>query len=1781
MRILPFVYWRLVILAALSCGQVNRSANAQSSGPTILQVIPAPGFVEELSSITVFFSQSVTGVLPVDFLVNGVPATSVTGAGARYTFQFAQPPYGPVEISWGTLHTIFNLNNPPQRFDGGLAGATWAYQLSNPAGPTLLSEIPVPGTVLNRLSEVEVRFDQPVTGVDASDLKLNGIAATSLSGTGAGPYRFIFAQVPAGQALLEWIPAHGIATDEPIPHAFKGATWRYTVDPLKPIPAVIINEILAENQTGLLDEDKDPEDWIELYNGGEQPVNLEGWSLSVDREDEGQWVFPSVNLPARGYLLVWASGKDRSGPPLYRSLHTNFKLNPNGDTLRLFGPELPRVSVSELEYPAQSPNYSYGRQIDAAGVAWRYFAPPTPTQANSLSTITGRVEAVHFSVERGFFNAPFTLSLASKTPDAEIRYTLDGSPPTTTNGTVYLSPISIANTRVVRASAFAPNRLPAGIATHTYLLNLANNRRLLPVLSLVTATNNLYGRSGIMEYSPRNTTKHGAAWERPTSVEWIRPEDNDGFQMDAGLRVAGGDYIRQRYNYRVQSPPEGKYSFRLYFRGDYGAGQLKYPVFPASTLDSYNTLHLRAGMNDPSNPFLKDEFIRALSLDVGIPACHGTFVYLFLNGVYKGLYNPCERVDDDFLQAYRGGAELWDVMGPNSAAIRGDTTAWTQLRAAARKDLTVLTNYLDVAARMDLPNFIDYLLPLLWADNDDWPHNNTRAAREKKAGAPFRFYPWDAEFAFTGHPVSYDTLANTLSSVNPPWGTTDYQAIFNSLKKAPEFKLLFADRVHRAFFNDGPLTDPRIRTRYSALKGQVAPAIANFNDVIGPWITARRRYVTNSFQRAGLLASSNAPTLSQFGGPVRPGFSLTLQNLSGAIWFTTNGTDPRVAFSGSVAPASREYRSPLTVAQPMHILARSLDGTNWSALVDATFRTTTEANPLRISEIMYHPLGGDAFEYIELRNTGALPVDLSGYIFEGVQFRFPIPFPILEPGESLILASDARPADFQRQYPQARVAGWFGGSLSNGGERIRLLDSEGRLVTSVEYKDQAPWPAAADGAGSALELTNLAGDPNDPANWHASILGGTPGSPNSVPLRSVLEICELSAGSNDDWIELHNRSAAPVRIEGWSLSDDPSPRQFVFPPGTPALPADGYLQVKCRRDAVADLSVAPFQLDRDGETIALYSPDGERQDIVSFGPALDGFTLGQVDGRWTLCSPTPAGVNRPADLGDLSQLTINEFMASPESGGDWIEFYNGSSAPVSLFGCTLVTSNAIAQVLTPVFVGPTNFVVLWADDSPIPGHLNLKFPAAGGSITFIAPSGQELDRVVYTTQLPGTSMGRLPDGTGTMQPLPYTPTRGGSNDRVNLGTDVRISEILALASSGADSLELENISPAVMALDAWTLELQTATGPNFRWPLPQNTSLAPRARLALSFGAGTFPGLALPNALSVPQELPNEGATLVLRDTFGRMHDRVAYGPQLPDRSIGRVGSDWVLLDAPSLGSANGQPAALDAGSELRINEWLAGGGTNDFVELYNPAALPVSLGGWVLTDDPSIFGSTNRRIAALTFIAPRAFVSFHTDDADVNAGNHLAFKLDRLGETLRLLNPSGQIVDSVDYVAQRDSISEGRFPDGAGQIKRFPDGATPGTSNSRLIVDRDQDGMSDSWEITHKLNPSSPADALLDADGDGASNLDEFHMGTDPHDALSHFALTVAIDATTRLNLRFRAEPDVSYLVQYADNIANAQWIDLAQITPSLSGRDVEVADNSAARSGPATRFYRVIIAP
>ena len=102
---------------------------------------------------------------------------------------------------------------------------------------------------------------------------------------------------------------------------------------------IAITEFMASNAKTLVDADGDFSDWIEVQNTSSRPVNLLGWSLT-DRPDlTAKWKFPATNLNAGAFLVVFASGKDRTnaGAPL----HLNFRLSANGDYLGLFPPEVP------------------------------------------------------------------------------------------------------------------------------------------------------------------------------------------------------------------------------------------------------------------------------------------------------------------------------------------------------------------------------------------------------------------------------------------------------------------------------------------------------------------------------------------------------------------------------------------------------------------------------------------------------------------------------------------------------------------------------------------------------------------------------------------------------------------------------------------------------------------------------------------------------------------------------------------------------------------------------------------------------------------------------------------------------------------------------------------------------------------------------------------------------------------------------------------------------------------------------------------------------------------------------------------------------------------------------------------------------------------------------------------------------------------------------------------------------------------------------------------------
>ncbi len=1651
--------------------------------PVIVGVSPAPGStVNTLTQVVVQFSEPITSLSADDLNISGVGATGVSAAGNFYTFTFAQPPPGTVAMTWTVGHGITDLATPGNPFDEFGPGGTWNYTLVDNVPPTVSLLFPAAGATVQALGQIEVTFSETVVGVNAADLLVNGVPATNVIALPNSVYQFQFAGAATGPVSVAWAGGHGITDVATAPNPFAGGSWNYTVDPNANVLGVVINEINVSNQSGARDENGEEQDWIELYNAGSGSVNLAGWSLSDDADEPGRWVFPTRTILPGQYLVVWASAKDRRAPTGTNRFHTNFKLAGDGEFLGLFTPDSPRQLASGFspKFPEQRNDSSYGR--DAQGV-YRYFGTPTFNATNGVSTIEGVVSRVHFSAERGFFTAPFTLVLTCPTRGATIRYTLDGSEPTPGSGVLYTGPLNVNNSLFIRAGAFHTNQLSSKITSHSYLYNQSAAIRSLPALSIQTATNNMLGTNGIIgmfggtgppnnawtavnsgDY--HNPTKKGIQWEKPNSVEYILPGDNSGFQIDCGIRVQGSDWTRPRYG------PSDKFSFRLYFRGDYSARDLGYQWFPDGIVQDFDQIVLRAGHNDISNPFLRDELARQLHADMGQVAVHGNWVNFFVNGVYKGYYNPCERVEAGFLQKWHGGSNSWDVITVGSLPQGdGDTVDWNSLRNYINtQDATVPAVYNEVLRRMDVANFIDYLLVNSYGATWDWPHNNWRAARERVPTGKWRFYIWDAEGAFgeyDGRSASSDSFTGVTSPLLG--GAEPIPQYYTRLRNSAEFRLLWADRVQKHYFNGGALSDTNVTQRFLQMRGELSQVIPGFNNnILTTFIPQRRPNMFSQFNTYSLYAS-NAPVFNQHGSNVAAGFALTMTAPgAGTIWFTTNGADPRVMFSGAVSNAATAYTGPVTLGQSMVVKARTLNAGTWSALTEAPFDVSARGVPIRISEVHYNPPGGTAFEFIELQNIGTAPVDLSGMSFSGVTYAFGNGT-TLAAGARLVIASDVSPGSFAIVYPGVVVTGYYVGSLNNGGERLALIDLTGNVITSVDYDDANGWPLAADGGGFSLENINLYGDPDDPANWRASaVSGGTPGAANATALTAVVRLNEVlaenlgvvnHAGTFPDFVELANTSGVIVDVGGWSLTDNDNARQFVFPPGS-TIDANGFLTVWC--DATTNATPGlhtGFALDGQGDRVYLYNAATNLVDALTFGRQLPNASVGRVGGAWVLNTVTTNAANIAASVSPGSALSINEFLANAPTGfPDWIELYNSSALPVALRGLFLSNTQTVHQITSLSFLPAFGFIQLFADEGVGPDRLDFKLSALGGTIILYDASATEVNRLSYTAQTEGVTRGRLPDGTATIVNFTGTASPGASNYAATYTGPV-LNEVLArnataltnAAGNAADYVELFNGGGSPFSLAGFSLGLDSATP---HWSFPPGASIAGGSYLVI-WCDNARPASTNSGDYNTGRALSGESGGAYLFNTASQLVNSVEYGFQIENRALGLVSSVWRLLTTNSPGVANGTAATLGTSSGLRFNEWLADSADGpDWFELYNSTNLPVELSGLILTDDPTSSGTNEFRIPALSFIGASNFVQCLADSQPDQGRNHVNFSLDALGDTLRLYQSNGSnIIDTVFFAAQPLGVSQGRLPDGnTNTLFTFPNSASPAASNYRLI---------------------------------------------------------------------------------------------------------------------------------
>lgn len=207
-------------------------------------------------------------------------------------------------------------------------------------------------------------------------------------------------------------------------------------------PKPLITEFLSKNQAGLTDEDGQTSDWIEIHNPHTEPRNLGGYHLTDSKSKPTRWTFPEgTTIPPGGYLVVFASGKNRTEPG--KPLHTDFSLSSGsltsscqaggGDYLGLVHKDGTVLSPEWNPYPGQMADVSYGLLSPDPSGQGVHFARPTPGAPNEASSALA--ERVSFNPKSRAFGSPLLVALSVASKSAQIRYTTNRSRPIAVAGT--------------------------------------------------------------------------------------------------------------------------------------------------------------------------------------------------------------------------------------------------------------------------------------------------------------------------------------------------------------------------------------------------------------------------------------------------------------------------------------------------------------------------------------------------------------------------------------------------------------------------------------------------------------------------------------------------------------------------------------------------------------------------------------------------------------------------------------------------------------------------------------------------------------------------------------------------------------------------------------------------------------------------------------------------------------------------------------------------------------------------------------------------------------------------------------------------------------------------------------------------------------------------------------------------------------------------------------------------------------------------------------------------
>ncbi|MGH1362711.1 MAG: lamin tail domain-containing protein [Calditrichia bacterium] len=921
----------------------------------------------------------------------------------------------------GELHTNFKLSSSGEYLglvqpDTTLIAAEFRpdyplqitdISLGNVGSTIYFFDSPTPGTA-NSVGTVDLALSDNSVGEESpndtyigtlitTDLDTATSVTYSLTDDAGGRFKVVGNEVQvANSSLLDFATdsTHQITARS----TYNGST---TVDKTLTInveqlytTSLEVSEFMASNGTILQDEDNEYSDWIEIRNTGSSSVDLEDWYITDDDGELDKWQFPSVVIPAGGYLVLFASNKDRTGA----ELHTNFKLGAGGEYLGLVQPN-GSIVVSEYtpEYPEQSEDVSYGIFNSSA----QFFTTPTPGSANTDGTLP--IDPLTISPERGYYSSSFDVTITGTTPGTEIRYTLDGSKPTPSNGSIYSGPITVDTTTVLRAAAYKTGFIPSNVETNTYLflnyvIEQPHSIPGYPVNNYSVAGSDVAPHDYEMDPNIVDDPAYSGdiikgLQDIPSMLITVDPDSLFGAnhfydELDVEQRISLEylDFNNPDRNEQLECGIEGhshlrlKRSLRLSFRSEYGTSSWRTNIFKDAPLNGNSAdkdqkrIVLRAGnnrswarkWNPEETTHTEDQWFRDTRIAMSGHGSHGNFVHLYINGIYWGLYNPVERPDHHFSAEYFGGdSEDWYAHN-HSGTISGDGNRFDYLEEdLVEDDMTDSTKYAEMQEYLDFENFIDYMMLSWYGAVTDWPGKNYWGGMRNTPAGPFMFYNWDAEWSWD---VTKDYPSVSGAWVHPFHRVGEneddiHSNLWHALRQNDDFMALFADRIYLHCFNSGALTDSSSLARWDTLNAYVFDAMIAESakwgdcqislgedrhtrdlhwqdevDLIRGLMDGNTAQFITALRAEGYYPDIDPPTFNQRGGDVNHGFDLTLTNPngSGTVYYTTDGTDPR-ASNGVVSASAVVYSSAITLTADTTINVRVLDGSEWSAKDEVTF----------------------------------------------------------------------------------------------------------------------------------------------------------------------------------------------------------------------------------------------------------------------------------------------------------------------------------------------------------------------------------------------------------------------------------------------------------------------------------------------------------------------------------------------------------------------------------------------------------------------------------------------------------------------------------------------------------------------------------------------------------------------------------------------------------------------------------------------------------------------------